>query len=514
VNAGLESIREAVNYVVPELVLVAAACVLFLLAAFRGGRHVAGGVAALAFLIALPLWFFDEPTARSFAGGLFRHDQLAWFTKGLGILGGLALVCMSWNQIGERLAAEYHACLLVVMAGTGLVGAASDLVSLFLALEMVSIPTYVLLYLPRFNRQAQEASTKYFLLSVFSSALLLYGFSFLYGTFGTTNLDSLRTAFQQADAAALPATLSVALVMILAGLGFRIAAAPFHFYAPDVYQGTATIGAALLAYVPKVVGFVALIQMLITMLWERGLDLRIGALGLQAGGLIWILAIASMCVGNLLGLLQNNLRRLLAYSSIAHAGYMLAGLGAGAPAGATPTGMESVLFYLAVYGAMTIGAFTIITYLSRPERPIETIDDLAGLGRSHPLPALLMTVFLFSLTGLPPTAGFWAKLHIFFAAWGTHTQLYRILAIAMALNAALGAWYYLKIVSAMYLRQSVKELDQPTDRAGFTGIVLCGVLTLLLFFFPGMLWKSVHKVVSKEPVAQAQAPSSVLARRE
>jgi NADH-quinone oxidoreductase subunit N len=243
--------------------------------------------------------------------------------------------------------------------------------------------------------------------------------------------------------------------------------------------------------------------------------LRSDDLNAQAAVLMWIMALASMCIGNLLGLLQDNLRRLLAYSSIAHAGYMLAGLGAGTSTIVHVSGVEAVLFYLVVYGAMTIGVFAVIAYLSRSERPVESIDDLAGLGRSHPVAALLMTVFLFSLTGLPPTAGFLAKLYVFLAAWETQSPLYQFLAVAMALNAAIGAWYYLRIVTSMYLRQAVKELDHRTDRPGLIAIVLCAVFTLGLFFFPKTVWREVEKAaVFKSTAMKHDTPASGVALRE
>jgi len=484
-EGAIENIRRAIDFVVPELVLVAAACGLFLGGAFRGGRTLWGGAALVALFCASLLWWLDVPVPPGdLTASLFRNDPLAWLTKGLALAGGVVLVLSSWRQISDRFAAEYHACLLLIVAGASLVGAANDLVSLFLSLELVSIPTYVLLYLPRLDRASQEASAKYFFLSVFSSALLLYGFSFLYGAVGSTNLEVIRAALRESSLSALPATFSIALVMVLAGLGFRITAAPFHFYAPDVYQGAPTVGAALLAYIPKVVGFVALIQVISATLLAATPDLRVSGLPSQAAALIWILALVSMFVGNLLGLLQDNLKRLLAYSSIAHAGYMLVGLGAGQQPGVSFGGLEAMLFYLIAYGAMTVGAFAVLALLSTTERPVERIDDLAGLGRSHPLTALLRTVFLFSLTGLPPTAGFWGKLYLFFAAWSTQSRLYQILAVVMAINAAIGAWYYLKIVAAMYLRQAVKELPDTDDRPGLIAVTLCAALTLLLFLLP------------------------------
>ena len=208
-----------------------------------------------------------------------------------------------------------------------------------------------------------------------------------------------------------------------------------------------------------------------------------------------------MTMGNLIGLLQDNLKRLLAYSSIAHTGYVLVGLGAGVSANSVVNGNDALFFYLVIYGVMTLGAFAVISHLSRSDRPIENIDDLAGLGRTHPFLALAMATFMFSLTGLPPTAGFWGKLNIFLAAWSTGSRLYQILAVVMAINAAIGGWYYLRVVAAMYLRQPIKPLDPPRNVPSYVALALCFALTLGFFVFPNVLWQQVH-LLTPAPVQE------------
>jgi NADH-quinone oxidoreductase subunit N len=430
-------------------------------------------------------------------------SRLALLIKWIALGGGLVLVLFSWNEVPDRQAAEYHACLLLIIAGICLTAAANELVTLFLALELVSIPTYILMYLPRHDNAAQEAALKYFLLSIFSSALLLFGFSYLYGLAGTTNLSALHQALNgPGGASGLPRVAVIALIMVIAGLGFRITMVPFHFYAPDVYQGTPTVVAALLAFVPKVAGFVALLRVLgfvlVPTVAPRN-DLIGVALSEQGPILLWILAAVTMFLGNLLALLQDNLKRMLAYSSVAHAGYMLIALAVapylrqqaarGLPG---PDGVEAVLFYLVAYGAMTIGAFAVIAYLSTPRRPVENVDDLAGLSRSHPGVALTMSLFLFSLIGIPLTAGFTGKLMIFFGAVavteGNPVTLFRVLALLGVINAAIGAWYYLRIVAVMYLRSPIKPLEKRWAWAGFATLCVCAVLTLGLSVRPGAAW--------------------------
>src|SRR5262249_37447616 len=289
---------------------------------------------------------------------------------------------------------------------------------------------------------------------------------------------ALLEALAGAGRDGLPAITQVALMMVVAGLGFKITAVPFHFYAPDVYQGAPTVAAALLAFIPKMAGFVALIRVLGFVGAGNGL-----ALGVHGPMVFYLLAIVTMSLGNVLALLQDNLKRLLAYSSIAHAGYMLIGLAIAPWLHGEPTagGIDALLFYLVAYGAMTVGAFAVISYLSTTERPVETVDDLAGLSSSHPGIALLMGLFLFSLIGIPLTAGFAGKLVLFLGAIAVPTQehawLFRILALVGVLNAAIGAWYYLRILAVMYLRDSITPIAQVKSRPQLVALLLCAVLT-------------------------------------
>jgi NADH-quinone oxidoreductase subunit N len=529
---------------VAELVLLVAACVLFLGSTFRANRHLWAAVALLGLAgAALALWLAPVPTLESRQAALSQmpagperqeslkaleadvfaaplvSNRLALFVKVLALVAGVVLVLFSWNEVSDRLAGEYHACLLLIVAGLSLVGSANELVMLFLALELISIPSYVLLYLGRTDTIAQEAAMKYFLLSVFSSALLLFGFSYLYGLAGTTNLSALIDALNRPQEEAgrdesLPATAQVALVMVLTGLGARLTIVPFHFYAPDVYQGTSPATAALLALMPKAAGFVALLRVLgfvpadLTLLKSPvapGL-----ALGSQVPILLWILAALTMSVGNVLALWQDNVKRLLAYSSVAHAGYMLIGL-AVAPylVGTTRKfigGTEAVLFYLVAYGAMTVGAFAVIAYLSTPQRPVETVDDLAGLSSSHPGIALLMVVFLFSLIGMPSTAGFVGKVLLFAGpmqvpvetgsvAWEERARLFRILALIGVLNAAVGAWYYLRIIAVMYLRTALRPIEKERAWPGLAALGVCAAVTLAVGIYPNPMFHQADQAV-------------------
>jgi NADH-quinone oxidoreductase subunit N len=521
----------------PEIILGLAACVLFVGATFRASRRLWGSVALVALALAgltlcltLPATMARKP-AEVFASALL-FDPLALLIKVIALAAGVVLVLLSWDEVPDKQAGEYHGCLLLIVAGLCLTGAANEMVTLFLALEMISIPTYVLLYLPRHDSASQEAALKYFLLSVFSSALLLLGFSYLYGLSGTTNLSVILEAFTHTrrhgpvggQGAALPVLAQVALIMVVAGLGFNITAVPFHFYAPDVYQGAPTSGAALLAFFPKAAGFAALLRVLGFVLPSSVLAEAGGSIGRtlsdQVPILLWLLAAVTMFMGNFLALLQDNLKRILAYSSVAHAGYMLIGLAVASylkddailakPGAALPPGgVETTLFYLVAYGAMTLGAFAVIAYLSTPQRPVETVDDLAGLSRSHPGVALLMLLFLFSLIGIPLTAGFAGKLMLFMGAMAvgspSHAALFRVLALLGVINAAIGAWFYLRIVAVMYLRNALKPIERKWAWSGLATMWICAALTLALGFNPGSRWLL---NATRAAAAGAEVPSS------
>ncbi|MFO0866005.1 MAG: NADH-quinone oxidoreductase subunit N [Gemmataceae bacterium] len=522
-NQQSVALAELYRYLGPEMVLAAFSCLIFLGGTFRASRQTWGGIAVLglatafAALVLGPKWA-DSGSDTFIVPVIF--DSFANFVRGLSILSGIVLVLLSWDELSDKYASDYHACMLILIAGLGLIGSANDLVTMFLALEMVSIPTYIMLYLPKHDNAAKEASLKYFLLSVFSSSLLLFGFSYLYGLTGATNLAVLLNTLHEAgtSGAGVPVIAAIALITIICGLGFRVTAAPFHFYAPDVYQGTSTVGAALLSYVPKIAGFVAMLK-LFGFVAPSGVQsggLLGTGLSTQVPVLLWLLAVLTMFTGNLLALLQDNIRRMLAYSSIAHAGYMLMALAA-APylrqQSDGPDGIESLLFYLVAYGAMTLGIFAVLVQVGTGEKPIESIDDLAGLSKTHPLLAILAALFLFSLIGIPLTAGFTGKFMVFFGAMSVpeaNAAPYRWLALIGAINAAIGGWYYLRIVAAMYLRNPLKPIDQPTRTPAWATVILCAILTLGLSFPPGsrflMAWtKSAARNVPTQTASDAPA---------
>lgn len=509
-----DSFRGVFRLAAPEIVLLSTACVAFLGGCFYNRRwlwflvSLAGvGVAAIAAGAAKPASADPllSPLTSDFAAGFIR-----WLSI---IFAGIFLF-VSLSETDRTNAAEYFGCSLVAAAGVSLAGRANDLILLFLALELLSIPTYILLYLPAKSKANQEAATKYFYLSILSSAVLLFGFSYLYGLAGTTNLTAIAGTLAKANEGSLSPLALIAAVMAIAGIGFRITAVPFHFYAPDVYEGGPTGVVAQIAFWPKVAGFAALIRLL-GLLGPDPRHLPFES-GTQVPLLLWIIAIVTMTFGNLMALLQDNLRRMLAYSGVAHGGYLLIGIisasaipdAASAPA---VGGVEAILVYLAAYGAMTVGAFAVLQYLNAPEQPVDSIDDLAGLGQSHPITAASLAVFLFSLIGLPLTAGFVGKFLLFLGAMGAQgdaepmKNLYRPLAIIAAVNAAIAAIYYLRIIGVMYLRTAIRPAIRSRAYCAWFAAIVLAVLTLVFGFYPQPIVKAARKAAPVPAIAATQA---------
>ncbi len=472
---------------VPEMILLAAAVLIYLGGAFFPRLKVWGWLGVFAAVAALAA--LSAHMRAPDAPGPLAGDGLAWLVRLLVLAAGTVFALSAATADLEEHRAEYAGSLLVALAGLMLTAAAQELVLLFVGLELVSIPTYVLLYLGRRDQAAHEAAAKYFYLSLLASALLLYGFSFLYGIAGTTNLAGLYGRLQphlaQADGAWLMARLGF--VLVLAGLGFRLAAVPFHFYAPDVYQGTSSSNAGLLAVLPKAAGVVALV---------RVVGLAMPGIEDFAWRVVLPVAAVTMTVGNLLALRQDHVRRLLAYSSIAHAGYMLVGISAALatlPTSETAIdGIAAAVVYLVVYAVAAAGLFATLAWLGGEGREIEGVDELAGLGRTHPTAAAALAVFLFSLAGLPPLAGFWGKFSVFGSALAAVAEEWPrrwliALAVLGVLNAAVAAAYYLRLVGVMYFRL---PLAPPAARGGLGArwaMTLAAVLVIALGAFPGPL---------------------------
>lgn len=358
---------------------------------------------------------------------------------------------------------EYYALLLLSVCGMMVMVAAVDFLTVFLGLELMSIPIYALAGFDRRRLRSNESALKYFLIGSFASAVLLYGMALLYGTTGSTSLAALRAGFDPANPLAL-----VGLGLVLVGFAFKVSAVPFHQWTPDVYEGAPSAVTAFMSVTVKAAAVAALL---------RVLGLGVGPLDASLTNVLWVLAALTMIVGNLMAVIQDNVKRLLAYSSIGHAGYILVGVVAG-----TIEGWSAVVFYLIAYTFMNLGAFGVVVALAQHGQDCERVESFAGLGRTRPALAAVMTLFMVALTGIPPTVGFFAKFSIFSAAVQAG---YVWLAIIGVLMSVVSVYYYLRIPVLMYMYEAGDEAPRPETQL-FEGWVLafCAVAVLVLGVFP------------------------------
>ncbi len=487
----METDLRTIMSLLPEITLSTAAVLIIVAAAFFRSATAWITLAATAFVAAGIVLFrqYGPPNSEAvaLATGSFWFDPMSgtwrWAALGFGIV---LLFAMTKTASCDR-GGEHVGMLMLIIAGLMLAVSSSNLVFMFLSLEMISIPTYVLLFLGRNGSGAIEAAAKYFFLGILSSAFFLMGLAVLYGATGSMSLPQVSLGMQSGDAASLTSVALVAVVFILAGIGFKIAAVPFHFYAPDVYLATTNTNAGLLAVIPKVAGFVVLIR-LIPIFGPVFPDFNYK--------LAIILSLITMTVGNIGALLQTNFRRMMAFSSIAHTGYMLIGVAvglSGASAAVAYDGFSAAQFYLLIYGIASLGAFGVMCEVQSSEAAAGSIGELRGLARRRPWMAGALAICMFSLAGLPPIAGFWGKLTLFSAALTAHQQLsgsswFLLLAVVGVLNAAVAAAYYLRVIGAVYFDDSPAESgDRPAVGLAALGAIMCGILVVTAGLMPGGL---------------------------
>ena len=481
-------VREDLLRLTPELLLCMTGILLMVIEPFlTQGRRVllvslAGGGAGLA-LLATVYPALHQGEAFS---GLLRIDRFSiFFHVLLGLVAVLVILASSDYLERENIQhGEYYALVLFAAAGMGVMASSAELMTAFVGLEISSISTYILAGYRRDTPGSNEAAMKYFLLGSFATAFFLYGVALLYGATGTTRLEHMvPTALPGA-----PELLRLGLVLVLVGLGFKVAAAPFQLWAPDVYQGAPTPVTALMASGPKAAAFALLLRILVT----------VDAAGPLWFWALWVSAALTMVAGNLAALVQTNIKRMLAYSSIAHAGYILVALAAAAASDNLALGAAAVMYYLAAYALMKLGAFVVVAQVGgAAERHLE-INDLAGLGTRQPLIAACFSLFLLSLLGLPVTAGFLGKFYIFNAALAS--QLIG-LAVLLALNSVVGAFYYLRVLTVMYMREPEKDaVETPIPWAVTAVLAVAAIGTLYLGLFPARVMAFAAQAASSFPL--------------
>lgn len=396
--------------------------------------------------------------------GMFISDHYSMFFKLIFLLNIILTILISVKYIVvERVNfGEYYGLLLFATLGMMIMASAGDLIILYLGLELMALSTYILAGFIRYDRKSNEAAVKYFLLGAFASAFLLYGTAIIYGLTGTTDLKAISAYIAGNGLASSPA-LTLSMVMFAVAFSFKIAAVPFHMWAPDVYEGAPTSITAFMSVGPKAAAFAVLGRVFLT---------AFGTVQIEWAAILIPIAILTMGVGNIVALAQTNIKRMLAYSSIAHAGYMLLGIIAG-----TSNGMASVLNYMLIYAFMNIGAFAVVIMLRSDGFKGDNISDYQGLAKTHPMAAALMLVFMFSLTGIPPTAGFMGKFYLFMSVIDAG---YTWLVIVAVLFSAISAYFYLRIVMLMYMKEPQESVQLTTSPAvGLAlGITVAAVLVI------------------------------------
>lgn len=457
--------------ILPEILLSVLAMALLLINVFTPGAKKTYlsyisfiGILATAVLVGAGWGEHVE----SFSGSVVQDNFSTFFKMIFLLAAGLAvLITDQYMEREECNHGELYPLILFTVVGMMLMAGGTDLMTIFLGLEVMSVALYVLAGFNRANIKSNEAGLKYFLLGAFSTGFLLYGMALTYGATGSTKISVIAAQAAQMSLPSANILLVGGMLLILVGFAFKIAAAPFHMWTPDVYEGAPTPITAFMSAGPKAAGFAAALRILLV---------AFPTLVADWSQLLWVLAVLTMTVGNITALRQDNIKRMLAYSSIAHAGYALVGLVA-----ANGTGTAGILFYMLSYTFMNIGAFAIIILIGKKGESNGNVQDFAGLGFKHPMLAVAMTIFLFSLSGMPPTAGFIGKFYLFS---GAVQEGYIWLAVIGVLNSAASVYYYLRVMVFMYMKEPTEDFSWTKVTAP---IALCLIISVAGTMIPGII---------------------------
>ncbi len=456
--------------ILPELFLAIAATALLMIGVFRGNNATqlvsTLSVATLAITFALIL-LPARPETVVF-DGLLVVDGFGDFMKLLVLIGTGVSIVMAQRYIQREDMNRFEFPVLMLFATLGMMAmiSANDLIALYMGLELQSLSLYVIAAFRRDNLRSSEAGLKYFVLGALSSGMLLYGSSMIYGFTGSTGFEGIARPFIGGGEVSIG--LIVGLVFLCAGLAFKVSAVPFHMWTPDVYEGAPTPVTAFFATAPKIAAMALFVRVLME---------PFGALVDQWQQIVIFVSAASMIWGAFAAINQTNIKRLMAYSSIGHIGYALIGLASG-----SKEGIGGIGVYLTIYIFMNLGTFACILCMRQKDRMVEGIDDLKGLSKTQPMMALALAIFMFSMAGIPPLAGFFGKLYIFLAA--INAELYT-LAVLGVLTSVVGAFYYLRIIKLMYFDEPAESFDRPIGKEMTGVLVITGVFTLLFFVVPG-----------------------------
>ena len=457
----------------PETLLTVAGTLLMVAEPLSAGKRKLGVFALISLLAAIVLSAVAAADPGPAFSGLLVVDAYSTFFRILVFAAGVLAVLLSMNYLAEEghESGEFYALILFSLVGQSIMATSNELIMIFIGLECSSIASYVLAGYLRDDKRGNESALKYFLLGSFATAFFLYGVSWAFGLAHTTNLSEIRRLVLDPASHVNLTLLGAASALMFVGLAFKVSAAPFQMWAPDVYQGAPAPVTAFMSVGPKAAAFAVFLRILMTV-FEPLKD--------QWQPLLWLSALATMIIGNFAALRQTNIKRLLGYSSIAHAGYTMVALTAH-----SQIGTAAALFYLASYACMNIGAFAVITYVARKGELKVAIDDFAGLGQRNPVVATMMTIFLLSLTGIPLTAGFFGKFYIFKAA--LDSQLVWLAVLGM-LNSAVAAYYYLRVIVVMFMQAPAEAEALPRPALGLqVAVALSAIATLALGVAPSLV---------------------------
>ncbi|MBI5026876.1 MAG: NADH-quinone oxidoreductase subunit N [Nitrospirae bacterium] len=458
-----------INPAMPEIVLCGLALFVLMADLILKKKE----TVALMSIISLGITFYITLTTRAGLtfSDMFISDGFSTFFKLIFYINAFLSILISVKYIkieGTNLG-EYYSLILFSTLGMMIMASGTDLIVIYLGLELMAISTYVLAGFIRHEIRSNEAALKYFLLGAFSSAFLLYGISMIYGTTGTTNVKEIATYITLKGLSG-NTVLLLSMILFTVAFGFKIAAVPFHMWAPDVYEGAPTSITAFMSVGPKAAGFAAMARVFMEAL---------GPIKVDWVSVLIPISILTMAVGNIIALSQTNIKRMLAYSSIAHAGYMLLGLIAG-----DAEGLSALMSYVMIYAFMNTGAFAVVIMLRREGFKGENIEDFLGLAKSHPLASALMLIFMFSLTGLPPTAGFIGKFYLFLSAVNAG---YTWLVVIAVIFSAISAYFYLRVVMYMYMKEPKEEVALTVSGSMSLALAITAIMTIILGVFPSIL---------------------------
>jgi NADH-quinone oxidoreductase subunit N len=493
-----QTLPHAADYirVLPEIILSIFGMLVMVLEPLFDERRTQkslGAIALIGSLAAIAASIYQSQYAGFAFWNMVRVDSFSVFFHVLVTMIGAVVILSSYEYMAvQRIrAGEYYGLILFGLVGMCLMSSAVELVLIFISLEISSISTYILAGFRRREASSAESSLKYFLLGSFATAFFLYGVALMFGATGSTNIDKISQALQSNE---VPTLAYLAIALMFVGLGFKVASAPFHIWTPDVYEGAPAPVVGLMSTGPKAAAFAVLLRIL----FEANAPGRFW--------LIWVSAALSMTLGNVGALVQNNIKRLLAYSSIAHAGYLLVAFAA-----APQVGISAAMFYAASYAAMNVGAFAVVSHLANYGEKYVTLDDYAGLARRSPLLAATLTIFLLSLIGIPITGGFFAKFYVFSAALRSNLIGLTIIGV---INSAIGAYYYLRIIVMMYMREARTEVPVMKVPAGIAAaLVITVAATIYLGVLPGrVLDYALHSADGLMHVPAQATPLNTAAR--